>query len=131
MRLLTLVLALFASLDHDTTNTSVNPAAIPASVSHAESLVAAVEQLHAGMKAPDRAQRMAALKRILPTRDDFETLFPGHGQNLWAMIQPRYDQMLQNIDPVAAELTRHEWIKIEPIDVRHEKDEFLFEGAED
>jgi len=96
-------------------------------ISSGESLVSAVKRLHSGLKAESKEERQTALKRILPTQADLETLFPGHGEKLWGMLGPRLRQMVENIDEVAAELTRQEWTQIEPIDVRQKDDSGRYE----
>ena len=106
----------------DASEKTVNQEPAPAPVSHPESLVIAIEQLYAGMRVESKEERVAALRRILPTIADLEVLFPGQGEKLWAMMGPHVDRMVEHIDDVAAELSRHEWTEIEPIDIRRNDD---------
>ncbi|WP_395747587.1 hypothetical protein [Prosthecobacter sp.] len=62
--------------------------------------------------------KKAALEGLLPTKADIQLLFPNGADKLWEKLSMRYEQMKMNIDKVAEELARDEWIDIKVIDVR-------------
>lgn len=87
-------------------------------VNYAESLSTKLTGFHREMRENSPETREKALQGILPTQADLKILFPNDADMLWSKLSVYQNKMLQNINKVAAELNRDEWIKIEAIDVR-------------
>ncbi len=82
----------------------------------------AYRQWHKGLSSEEKAEREKALRSILPNQKDVEYLFPKHADKLWPLWAKGNEFLVENVDKIAAEVTKGGEIKrIEAIDVRKDK----------
>lgn len=72
-----------------------------------------------GFSSDRKGERVEALRAMLPRKQEIATLFPGQVDQLWPILEQGHKAMLDNVDRMAAEITRGGAITgIKPIDVR-------------
>jgi hypothetical protein len=71
-----------------------------------------------GLGSDERAVRLKALQSIMPSKADFEYLFPAGADKLWPAAEARIKKMEEQIDEIAKSMNRVGSTKVTSIDVR-------------
>lgn len=76
-----------------------------------EAVEQAVREQYTAIASPKEADRVAAVKAMLPTKKDVDTLFPKHAERLWPLFERYNERRLMHVAEIAKELTRHGAVK--------------------
>jgi uncharacterized protein (TIGR03067 family) len=79
--------------------------------------------LHKGLTSEKKEEREKALKAVLPTKKDVETLFPKHAEKYWPLFEEENKYVLDHTDEIAKAIGKAKTIEtVTARDVRQDKE---------
>ncbi len=85
-------------------------------------LETAYREWEKGFTSKDKEEQLKTLRKMLPTKEDIEYLFPKHSDKIWAKQEKFNKEAEEHLEDVVKEISRGGEIKkMEAVDVRKDK----------